>query len=81
MSLDLISDLWSEIKRYVTPKDRSEVADIMLTMMMDHDYSIDEIRAAFRNDTDVKRSLAELEGNNDDDDDDDDDDELYFYND
>ena len=57
MAVDLIADLWSEIKRYVGPVDRFEAADSLVNFLIDNDYSSDEIRDAFKGDGDVKRAL------------------------
>lgn len=56
MSLDLISDIWSELKLYVSALDRREAADTMVSILIDNDYTIDEIQSAFKGDSDVKKS-------------------------
>lgn len=57
MAVDLVADLWGEIRRYISPVDRSEVADTLVNFLIDNDYSANDIRAAFKGDADVKRAL------------------------
>jgi hypothetical protein len=57
MAVDLISDLWDEIKRYVSPIDRAEAADVLVNLLIDNDYDADQILAAFKGDSDVKHAL------------------------
>jgi len=84
MSLDLAQEIWSELKRYLSEVDRGDAADSLVYLLVDHDYDADDIRAAFKSDSDVKSSLkaylTELETDDDDDVeyiDDDDDDDRY----
>ena len=78
MSVELASEIWSEIKRYVNSVDRNEAAETMVSVLIDNDVSADEIKSAFKGDGDIKRALAEylkeeeLEEEEDDDYDDDD---------
>jgi hypothetical protein len=57
MSLDLASEIWTELKRYIGSVDRSEAADVLVNLLVDHDHDADEIRAAFKGDSDVKQAL------------------------
>ena len=57
MAVDLVADLWTEIKRYVSPVDRSEAADTLINFLIDNDYDADQIRDSFKGDPDVKRAL------------------------
>jgi len=58
MSEVLASEIWSELKRYVNTVDRSEAAETLVSIMIDHDYDVDDIRDAFKGDTDVKKALT-----------------------
>jgi hypothetical protein len=73
MAVELVADLWSEIKRYVGPVDRSDAADSVVNFLIDNDYSADEIRDAFKGDSDVKRALQSYLDDTDEDLDEDDD--------
>jgi hypothetical protein len=57
MAVDLVADLWSEIRRYITTVDRSEVADVVVNFLIDNDYDASDIRTAFKGDADIKRAL------------------------
>jgi hypothetical protein len=72
----VINELWSELKRYMNSVDRADAADTVVSVLIDNDYSAEEIRDAFRGDTDIKRSLAEYLDSDKQDEDDEDDDYL-----
>jgi len=72
MAVDLISEVWSELKRYITTPDRLEAADTLVAVMIDHDHSPEEIRSAFKSDSDVKQALQSYIDSDQDEDDDDD---------
>jgi hypothetical protein len=57
MSVELAYDLWSELKRYVGAVDRTDAADALVNLLIDHDYDADDIRSAFKGDSEVKRAL------------------------
>jgi hypothetical protein len=58
MEASLVSEIWNEIKRYVNTVDRSEAAETIVSVMIDNDVDADEIRTAFKNDTDIKQALS-----------------------
>jgi hypothetical protein len=57
MSVELASELWSEIKRYINEIDRNEAAEVYVNILVDNDVDVNEIKTAFRRDTDIKRAL------------------------
>ena len=57
MSADLASELWGEIKRYVNEIDRDEAAEVYVSTLIDNDIGINDIKTAFRGDSDIKRAL------------------------
>lgn len=59
MSAELASDLWGEIKRYISSVDRDEAADVVVSLLIDHDYDISEIKGAFKGDSEIKRAIAQ----------------------
>ena len=59
MSVELVSEIWSEIKRYVNSVDRNEAAETLVSVLIDNDISAEEIKSAFKGDGDIKRALAE----------------------
>jgi hypothetical protein len=69
---ELANEIWSELKRYVHRNDRGEAAETLVSVLVDNDIDPDDIRAAFKNDTDVRRALTSYLDDHEDDDDDDD---------
>ena len=70
-------DIWTELRRFLSTPDRSEAADLLVNVLIDNDYDAEEIKAAFKGDTDVKRALQSYLDDAEDDSDDDDTDEDY----
>lgn len=60
MSAIVASELWGELRRYVNTVDRDEAAETVISVLIDHDYSADDIRDAFKGDPDIKRALSTL---------------------
>ena len=77
MSVELAYDLWSELKRYVGAVDRTDAADALVNLLIDHDYDADDIRSAFKGDSEVKRALEVYIDDLDTDDDEEIEDEDY----
>ena len=77
MSVELAYDLWSELKRYVGAVDRTDAADALVNLLIDHDYDADDIRSAFKGDSEVKRALEVYIDDLDTDDDEEIEDEYY----
>jgi hypothetical protein len=59
MSVTVASEVWQELKRYINTVDRSEAAETMISVLIDHDYDVDNIRDAFKGDSDIKRALVD----------------------
>lgn len=57
MAVDLAHDLWQELKRYIPQVDRHEAADVLVNLLIDNDCDAEEIRAGFKGDNDIKKSL------------------------
>jgi hypothetical protein len=85
MAVNLANEVWQELKRYVNGMDRAEAAEALVSVLIDNDVSAEEIKTAFKSDSEVKQALkqymddhAEVEEDEDDEDHDDDyDDEDY----
>jgi hypothetical protein len=58
MTSQVASEIWSELKRYVNTVDRGEAAETLVAVLIDHDEDVEDIRDAFKNDSDVKRALT-----------------------
>lgn len=55
---ELASTIWGELKRYVNTVDRAEAAETVVQILMDNDSDVDDIRSAFKGDSDIKRALT-----------------------
>ena len=52
------SEMWGELKRYVNTVDRAEAAETVLSILIDNDCTVEDIKAAFKGDSDIKRALT-----------------------
>ena len=75
MSVELASEIWTEIKRHINSVDRNDAAETMVSVLIDNDISAEEIKAAFKSDSEVKQALKQyLDDHAEEDDEDDEDD-------
>ena len=83
MSVEIASVLWSQLKTHISSVDRQEAAEEVVSILIDHDYSAEEIRAEFKGDSHIKNAVTHYLSDHDFDDteEDDEDDEDYGYND
>jgi hypothetical protein len=58
MSEALAAEIWGELKRYVNTVDRAEAAETVIQILMDNDSDVEDIRAAFTGDRDIKTALT-----------------------
>ena len=58
MSEVVASEIWGELKRFVNTVDRAEAAETVVQILMDNDSDVEDIRNAFKGDTDIKRALT-----------------------
>ncbi len=58
MSETVASEIWGELKRYVNTVDRDEAAEAVVAILIDNDSDVEDIRAAFKGDVDIKRALT-----------------------
>jgi hypothetical protein len=58
MSEAIASEIWNELKRYVNTVDRAEAAETIVSVLIDHDSDVEDIRDAFKGDSDIKRALT-----------------------
>ena len=58
MSEAVASAIWGELKRFVNTVDRAEAAETVIQILMDNDSDVEDIRDAFKGDTDIKRALT-----------------------
>jgi hypothetical protein len=78
MAVNLANEVWQELKRYVNGMDRAEAAEALVSVLIDNDVSAEEIKTAFKSDSEVKQALKQyLDDHVDEDDYDDEDDDDY----
>jgi hypothetical protein len=58
MSEAIASEIWGELKRFVNTVDRAEAAETVIQILMDNDSDVEDIRTAFKGDSDIKRALT-----------------------
>jgi hypothetical protein len=58
MSEAIASEIWGELKRFVNTVDRDEAAETVIQILMDNDSDVEDIRTAFKGDSDIKRALT-----------------------
>ncbi len=59
MSVELASEIWTEVKRYINSVDRSEAAETVVGILIDNDVDAEDIKTIFKGDGDIKRALAD----------------------
>lgn len=59
MAVNLANEVWQELKRYVNGMDRTEAAEALVGVLIDNDISAEEIKAAFKSDSEVKQALKQ----------------------
>jgi hypothetical protein len=59
MSVELASEIWTEIKRHINSVDRNDAAETMVSVLIDNDVSAEEIKSAFKGDAEIKRALTD----------------------
>jgi hypothetical protein len=58
MSETIASEIWGELKRFVNTVDRAEAAETVIQILMDNDSDVEDIRVAFKGDSEIKRALT-----------------------
>jgi hypothetical protein len=57
MTIEVIAEIWSMSKDSIMSTDRDSIAENMVGILIDNDFSPNEIRTAFRGDLDVMTAL------------------------
>ena len=60
MDLELVSQVWQELKHHVV--DKTDAADALVNVLMENGGNIDEVKSAF-NDRDVTKDLKAYDDN------------------
>ena len=58
MHSNIASEIWGELKRFVNTVDRDEAADTLVSVLIDNDEDPEDIKLAFKGDSDIKRALT-----------------------
>jgi predicted metal-binding transcription factor (methanogenesis marker protein 9) len=58
MSVDLSREIYNELKRFINVVDRDEAAETLVSVLIDNDISADDIKSAFKGESDIKRALT-----------------------
>ena len=58
MHTAVASEIWDELRRFMTSVDRTEAADALVSVLINNDESAEDIREAFKGDADIKAALA-----------------------
>lgn len=57
MSLDFIREVWDAMRSHIDFNERTEAADTLINLLIDNNYEADEIKEAFRGDTEMLKAL------------------------
>jgi hypothetical protein len=52
-TLSTIADVWNLLGEYVNPDERAQLADSVIMLLLEQDYELDDLRAAFDGDSDM----------------------------
>ena len=80
MSESIAPEIWGELERFVNTVDRPEAAETVVQILMDNDSDVEDIRDAFKGDSDIKRALTAYLDNDKDYSEDEEDPEEEDYN-
>jgi hypothetical protein len=59
MHSQVAAEIWQELRRFVGGGDRAEAAEILVSILINADEDPEDIRAAFRGDSDIRNALQE----------------------
>lgn len=63
MSLEIVSEIWNFVKEGMPAHDRDSLAEHIVGLMFDNDYSAEDIQSAFPGDKAIKDALSVYAGN------------------
>jgi hypothetical protein len=59
MSLEFTVEVWDALRPHIDFNDRSEAADSLINLLIDHNYEAGDIKDAFRGDKEVLNALKD----------------------
>jgi hypothetical protein len=59
MSADLgfVAEVWDVLREHVDINERTDAADDLINLLIDHNHEADDIKDAFRGDKDISKAL------------------------
>lgn len=78
MAVNLANEVWQELRRYINNMDRVEAAETMVSVLIDNDVTVEEIKSAFKGDSEVKQALKQYMDDHAESEDFEDDEEDYY---
>ena len=76
MHSEVASEIWSELKRYINTVDRADAAEVLISTLVNYDEDVEDIRDAFKGDSDIKKALVAYLDNDQDEEDDEEEEEY-----
>jgi hypothetical protein len=76
---DLAREIWWELKSYINEIDRGDAAETLVSMLVDQDFDVDDIKSAFKGDSHVRQALASYAAEDAEAEQEDEDDEEEYY--
>jgi hypothetical protein len=59
MSLEFTAEIWDALRSHIDFNDRSEAADSLINLLIDHNYEPEDIKDAFRGEKEVLSALKD----------------------
>lgn len=79
MELDLANELWIELRRFISTGDRQDAVDSLVNLLVEQGYDAEDLRTAFKGDSEVKRAITEYFGDDGSDDEDEEEEEYEDF--
>jgi hypothetical protein len=57
MATQIVYEIWSELSRFLNPLDKVDAAESLVSILIDHDISAEEIADTFKKDKAIKTAL------------------------
>jgi len=61
MCIELAKDVWDEMKQWVNTIDQESAAEGFVSILVDHDYDVSEIKQTFKSDRAIKTAIKSYE--------------------
>ena len=58
MSVEIVSEIWDAMSDYLCNSDKTEAADTVVSILIDRDISVEEIRTAFEGNKYINEALS-----------------------